>query len=195
MVTMDAERDVLVARALQTRVDEIVEELRTCERRRAQAYAVADAMLDQFDHLTEQRFALSRAPWRVQEPSDAGDCSLYLAHLTDNICCGDTDHAQYLLDWMAHACQHPDRQAETAVVMRGREGTGKGVCAKYLGQLFGPHYVHISQARHLVGHFNAPLQQCSVLFADEAFFAGDRSHEGTLKYLITEPTLLPLLCF
>ena len=34
------------------------------------------------------------------------------------------------------------------------------------------------------------LQQCSVLFADEAFFAGDRSHESTLKALITEETLL-----
>ena len=45
-------------------------------------------------------------------------------------------------------------------------------------------------AKHLVGHFNAHLQHCSVLFADEAFFAGDRSHESVLKGLITEETLL-----
>ena len=124
------------------------------------------------------------------EPTDAGDCSLYLAHLTNNICSGDPNHSQYLLDWMADAVQNPGRQGETAVVMRGKEGVGKGVAAKYFGRLFGPHYVHVSQAGHLTGHFNGHLQQCSVLFADEAFFAGDKQHEGILKALITEDTLM-----
>ena len=49
--------------------------------------------------------------------------------------------------------------------------------------------MHISNAKHLVGNFNAHLRDCVMLFADEAFFAGDRSHEGVLKALITEPTL------
>jgi hypothetical protein len=75
-------------------------------------------------------------------------------------------------------------------VLRGAEGTGKGITAKQFGRLFGAHFRHVAQAKHLVGHFNAHLQQCSVLFADEAFFAGDRAHEGILKALITEDTLL-----
>jgi hypothetical protein len=91
---------------------------------------------------------------------------------------------------MSYAVQHPGRQGEVAVVMRGKEGVGKGVLAKEFGRLFGSHYRHISQAGHLTGHFNAHLQQCSVLFADEAFFAGDRSHESILKALITEETLM-----
>jgi hypothetical protein len=91
---------------------------------------------------------------------------------------------------MAHAAQNPGRQVEVALVMQGKEGTGKGVTAKELGRLFGAHFRHISQAGHLTGHFNAHLQQCSVLFADEAFFAGNRSHEGILKALITEETLI-----
>jgi Family of unknown function (DUF5906) len=124
------------------------------------------------------------------EPSDAGDCSLYLTHLTDNICSGNPDHAQYLLDWMAYAAQHPGRQGEVAVVMRGREGTGKGILAKFFGRLFGSHFVHISQPSHLIGHFNGHLQQCTILFADEAFFAGDRAHEGILKALVTEDTIM-----
>jgi hypothetical protein len=119
-----------------------------------------------------------------------GKCDRYLAHLRDNICCGNEEHADYLLNWMAYAVQHPDRQGEVAVVMRGKEGTGKGVAAKQFGQLLGSHFRHIVHAKHLTGHFNAHLQQCSVLFADEAFFAGDRSHESILKALITEETLL-----
>jgi hypothetical protein len=122
--------------------------------------------------------------------AEPGNCSLYLAHLHDNICAGNPEHSKYLLGWMAYAVQHAGRQGEVAVVLRGKEGTGKGVFAKEFGRLFGSHFKHIVNAKHLVGHFNAHLQHCSVLFADEAFFAGDRSHESVLKGLITEETIL-----
>src|SRR5262245_6309673 len=120
----------------------------------------------------------------------AGDCELYLAHLHDNICDGDSGHYEYLLNWMANAVQNPGRPGEVAVVVRGREGVGKGVAAKEFGRLFGSHFRHVVHAKHLTGNFNAHLQQCSALFADEAFFAGDRSHESVLKALVTEETLL-----
>ena len=120
----------------------------------------------------------------------AGNCQLYMTHLRDNICAGNEEHAKYLLNWQAYAVQHPDRQGEVAVVMRGKEGTGKGVAAKQFGRLFGAHFRHVVHAKHLTGHFNAHLQQCSALFADEAFFAGDRAHESILKALITEEMLL-----
>jgi hypothetical protein len=120
----------------------------------------------------------------------AGECGLYLAHLHENICGGNSEYSGYLLGWMAYAAQHPERQGEVAVVLRGKEGVGKGVFAKEFGRLFGSHFKHIVNAKHLVGHFNAHLQHCSVLFADEAFFAGDRSHESVLKGLITEETIL-----
>ena len=48
---------------------------------------------------------------------------------------------------------------------------------------------HISSVDHLAGRFNAHLRDACLLFADEAYWPGDRSDEGTLKRLITEPTL------
>jgi hypothetical protein len=102
----------------------------------------------------------------------SGNCELYLAHLRDNVCCGVKEHSEYLLNWMAYTVQRPERQGEVAVVMRGKEGVGKGVLAKEFGRLLGSHYRHISQPGHLTGHFNAHLQHCSVLFADEAIFCG-----------------------
>jgi hypothetical protein len=128
--------------------------------------------------------------WRgyAVEPK-LGDCELYLAHLRDNVTAGNGEHFEYLRKWMARAVQQPGLPGEVAVVLRGREGVGKGVFAHEFGKLFAPHFVHLLQTKHLTGHFNAHLQHCSLLFADEAFFAGDRSHESVLKGLVTEPTI------
>ena len=125
--------------------------------------------------------------WRgfAEEPKE-GDCSLYLAHLRDNIVCGNTAHFQYVLTWMANIVQHPGNRPGTSLVVRGNEGTGKGVMAKGFGRLFGQHFVHLTQSRHLVGNFNAHLREALVVFVDEAFWAGDKSAEGVLKALITE---------
>jgi hypothetical protein len=120
----------------------------------------------------------------------AGNYELFQRHLRDNLCSGNADHLQYLIKWMARAVQQPGSAGEVAVVMRGKEGTGKGVFAREFGVLFGSHFRHVVHAKHLVGHFNQHLQHCSMLYADEAFFAGDRGHESTLKALITEETLM-----
>jgi hypothetical protein len=118
-----------------------------------------------------------------------GDCSLYLEHLKENICSGNEYHYDYLIRWMARAVQEPASAGEVAVVLRGGKGTGKGWFARTFGRLFGRHFLHIANAKHLVGNFNAHLQDCCLLFADEAFFAGDKSHESVLKMLITEDVL------
>lgn len=118
-----------------------------------------------------------------------GDCSLYLQHVKENICDGNEDHYRFLINWMARAVQEPASAGEVAVVLRGGKGTGKGWFARTFGRLFGRHFLHIANAKHLVGNFNAHLQDCCLLFADEAFFAGDKSHESVLKMLITEDIL------
>jgi len=115
-----------------------------------------------------------------------GACELFLNHLRDNVCCGHKDYYKYLMAWLASAVQNPGKPAGTAVVMRGKQGTGKSFFAKAVGKLFGQHFLHISNSKHLVGSFNAHLRDCVLLFADEAFYAGDKKSEGILKALITE---------
>src|SRR5262249_55758325 len=63
----------------------------------------------------------------------AGDCSIFLSHIEENIAAGNQHHADYLLNWMARAVQEPGTAGEVAVVLRGKEGTGKGVFAKEFG--------------------------------------------------------------
>lgn len=117
-----------------------------------------------------------------------GDCSLYLAHIRDNIAQGDEHMYRYLIGYMADAVQNPGRLPGVAVVMRGEEGVGKGVFATEFGRLFGQHFIPVSSSRHLVGTFNAHMKDALLVFADEAFWAGDKSSQGVLNAMITEPT-------
>jgi hypothetical protein len=119
----------------------------------------------------------------------AGDCFLFKQHLLANVCSDNREHFEYLWRWMARAVQEPGAAGEVAVILRGREGVGKGIFAREFGRLFGSHFRHVVHCKHLTGHFNAHLQHCSLLYADEAFFAGDRQHESVLKALVTEETI------
>jgi hypothetical protein len=119
----------------------------------------------------------------------AADWSKLKAHLRDNVCIGNTLYLTYLMNWMALLVQKPADQGEVAIIMRGKQGVGKGILGQILRRIFGQHGMYVSKSKHLVGAFNSHLRDCVLLFADEAFFAGDRAAEGTLKSLITEDTL------
>ncbi len=119
-----------------------------------------------------------------------GDWSLMRAHILDVVCSANKEHNNYLLNWAARTVQHPENRGETAVVLRGDEGTGKGIFGRWMASLFGQHGMQITSPVHLVGRFNSHLRDCVLLFADEAFFAGDKQHESVLKGIITEPTLV-----
>lgn len=109
----------------------------------------------------------------------------FLEHVRNHVCSGNEAHYKYLLGWMARAVQKPGSPGEVAVVMYGGEGVGKSFFANTFGGLFGRHFLKTSQPQHLVGHFNAHLEDCVVLFADEGFYAGDRQHASVLKDIIT----------
>jgi hypothetical protein len=110
----------------------------------------------------------------------------FLEHIRVAVCDEDEVNYRYLLGWMADAVQNPARPGQVAVVMRGGQGTGKGTVAHYFGKLWGRHYMQVTNPEHLVGRFNSHLADLVVLFADEAFFAGDKEHESVLKTIITE---------
>jgi len=118
-----------------------------------------------------------------------GQWGLLKLHIFEIICGSCQDRFDYLMNWLARMAQHPAEQGEVAVVMRGGEGTGKGTLARAMTRILGQHGLAISNSKHLTGNFNAHLRDCVFLFADEAFYAGDPSHVGVLKSIITEPYL------
>lgn len=130
--------------------------------------------------------------WRgfACESKAGGSCDLFLQHVLENVCSGSQEHYAYLLGWMARAVQHPEEPGHSAIVLRGKQGTGKGVFANTFGSLFGRHYLAVRDSSHLFERFNAHLEDCVILFADEAVWAGNKRHEGMLKSLVTEPAIM-----
>jgi hypothetical protein len=126
-------------------------------------------------------FAIQPAPGRWDRMRD---------HITDILADGKSDAAAYILRYAAWCLQHPGDRAEVALVFRGEKGSGKGTFARALKDIFGQHGLHIFSAKHLTGNFNAHLRTCLLLFSDEAFWAGDKQGESTLKGLLTEPTMM-----
>jgi hypothetical protein len=108
----------------------------------------------------------------------------------DVIASGDEDLYRYVIAWCADAVQNPTKSPGVVLVLKGKQGTGKGTFGREVGRLFGNnHFVHATGARQLVGKFNAHLANVLLVFADEAFFAGDKQSEGILKAMITEPRI------
>lgn len=123
--------------------------------------------------------------------SKAGNWAMMKDHIFEIIANGNTLIFNWFMAWLARIVQSPGGERPgTAVVLRGPQGTGKGCFASNFGRIFGPHYRHITNQKHLAGNFNAHLKDAIFVFIDEGFWAGDKSVEGVLKGLVTEDILL-----
>lgn len=120
----------------------------------------------------------------------AGTWELMKWHIGHTLAQGNLQAAEYIIRWAAWACQHADEPAEVALVLKGGKGTGKSTFGNAMRRLFGAHGMQVYTSRHLTGNFNAHLRSCLLLFADEAFWAGDKQGESTLKALLTESTVI-----
>jgi hypothetical protein len=118
-----------------------------------------------------------------------GRWSLFEEHIFENICGGRKDYYEWLIQWMAQIVQEPAKKLGTAVVVRGKKGTGKGIFAETFGELFGEYFTELSSGQHVTSQFNSVYEHSLLLCADEAIWAGDKKGEGTLKNLITAPKI------
>lgn len=117
-----------------------------------------------------------------------GNCSLFWEHVKNIICCGKETSYIYVRKWLAHLIQKP-WIIGTALILRGKQGTGKGTFVEAIGTLLGPHYAPLANLDQILGRFNAHLKNAILILADEAIWGGQRKEVGVMKFLITEPRL------
>jgi len=111
--------------------------------------------------------------------------SIFRDHLFTNVCGGSQKYFDWLFAWMAHIVQRPRERIGTAVVLRGKMGTGKTKVGETFGALFASHFFMVDDPRYVTGQFNAHMASCLLLMAEEAVWAGDKAAEGRLKGLVT----------
>lgn len=109
----------------------------------------------------------------------------FIEHCRENICQGDEKLARWLLGYFAHMVQRPWEKPLTALVFKGRKGTGKNALIERIGKLFGSHFLVTSKRRYLTSQFNGHFENCLCIALDEAFWSGDKESEGILKDLVT----------
>jgi hypothetical protein len=128
--------------------------------------------------------------WGV-ESRPGGSYRLFLDFVRDVICAGDEEAYQYVLSWMAHLVQFPHDLPGASLVMRSGQRTGKGTFVEVLSKLVGhAHYVELTNTKHLTGQFQGHLANAILVFANEATWGGNKTDEGALKGMITDPTTL-----
>jgi len=121
---------------------------------------------------------------------EKGKCNLFFSHIKNVLCDNNDDLYEWILDWLADLVQDPANPKGCAVVMRGPEGSGKGLLANTIGELFGPHHRHLIDDTHLTSNFNAHLLDAITVFADEITWGGNKKTAGKLKGMVTERNLV-----
>jgi len=123
----------------------------------------------------------------IADMSKATSCEKILWHLKHIWCGGDERYYNYVIGWIAELFQNPADKCGTTLVLRSGQGTGKNIIIdNVLVSLLGTHAISTSNKDDFVGKFNKQLAWNILLFANEAFWAGDKGDKSQLKTLVTD---------
>jgi hypothetical protein len=103
-------------------------------------------------------------------------CQLFFDLVRDVICSGNEEHYAYMVNLLALTVQLSWQPSEVAVVLKGDQGAGKGtfVASSAAGCSAATSCISIAPSSWPAS--STPRSQGKVVvFADEAFFAGDKS--------------------
>ncbi|RTL86437.1 MAG: hypothetical protein EKK29_09455 [Hyphomicrobiales bacterium] len=129
-----------------------------------------------------------------------GDCSLIVRHIFEVICSGDFDNGMYLIKLIAWQLQNIGKPSRVIVLLKSeQQQVGKGLLVgEVLRPIFGDAF-STSNIKLIIGRFKDHLRGKSLIFLDEALFAGNREGADLIKAFATasfeslEPKGLPPL--
>jgi hypothetical protein len=110
-----------------------------------------------------------------------------LDHVRAILCHNYEDRYEYMLNWLAHLFQFPNKVSSTALVLRSRQGTGKNIFVdNCVVKVLGCHAMTTTRRDDIVGKFNASMGMNVFVHANEAFWAGDKTDANAMKAVITD---------
>lgn len=118
----------------------------------------------------------------------------YKFHLIEelmmNLCNNNKEYYDYLNKWLAWIIQNPLDKLPTAIILQGRQGSGKGTFKNLiLDEIFGHNCQEINQT-HLESSFNEYLLGKQIIVANEVMHNENRQTlPNVLKNLVTDKTI------
>jgi hypothetical protein len=101
------------------------------------------------------------------------------------ICNEEEKVYNYVLDWVSHIIQKPNRKTETSLVIYShKHGVGKNVFTEILQKIFNGYVLSDVKLDNLVGKFNSSLKAKLLIIADEVSPSAKELND-TLKNMIT----------
>jgi hypothetical protein len=110
-------------------------------------------------------------------------------HIKHVLCNQDEAATDYMLNWLAHLCQKPNRKIGVMVALKSQQGAGKNIFWDFIGEyIIGMnYYIVLNNLGQVTDKFNALMQGKLLTVCDEIgnFGVLNRSHD-TLKNIITQ---------
>lgn len=121
--------------------------------------------------------------------SRQGNWDAIKSFLLEIIADGDMGLYRYLILYLAHMLQKPQDKPGVVIAMLGGQGTGKGSALRIVERIWSSSTLLVSDVDHVIGKYNAGLEDNYAICMDEAMFAGDKRAMDRLKSFVTEPTI------
>ena len=122
----------------------------------------------------------------LAKPGEPGKCGRFKQFIFEVICDGRQWVYDWVWKWMAWIVQNPTKPPLSAIMLNGRQGTGKNLFYSYLAKAIGEKLCYLTQnSEELFAKHNHLLQGRRLCCADEAYFDGDPRQRNEMKGKIT----------
>ncbi len=129
--------------------------------------------------------------WENKEAETKGDFEeWFINDYLSVFCKGKQEVIDYILNYIAHIVQYPERNPKVAIVLKGYEGTGKDSLIDFIQYLIGSRYVYrVKGMKEVFGDWNDHLADKIVLSMNEVSGKDGVNFEEDLKEQITKDSL------
>jgi hypothetical protein len=123
-------------------------------------------------------------------PCEPEEIQFFLDHTLNVICNGNREHYEFLLDLLAAKLQKPLDLTGIALVLAGKEGTGKSSFGEIFRLIIGSaHATKVSTRQALLGDYSGGMASMIFVSGEEAVFSAHKGEAERLKALVTESPL------
>ena len=142
---------------------------------------------------TKKNYNLFDGFKQVYEPEFVVDYSkieIIMHHFKHVWCKNNIVLYEFLMGWYSDMIQKPGILPGIAVVVKGEQGSGKGLLANFIGNIVigRKYYSSVNEIQQLLGKHNGKIMNKILILCDEvANFGGAIANNNKLKGLITEP--------